>query len=50
MKTKCRQFVGEFVGDDSIEGRAVVHKEHPDVGVFVFQMGEGIVESSSDSV
>lgn len=33
------QFVSEFVGDDRIKSRAVVHKEHPDVGVFVFPDG-----------
>ncbi len=34
----------------TIESGAVVHKEHPDVGVFVFQVGEGIMEGSSDDV
>ena len=38
------------MGDDCIEGGAVIHKERPDVGVFIFQMGEGIVENSSDSI
>ena len=28
---------------------AVVHKERPDEGVFILQVGEGIVENSSDS-
>ena len=36
----CRQ----FVRGDCVEGGAVVHKERPDVGVFIFQVGEGIVE------
>ena len=40
---------GEFVGDDCVEGGAVVHKEHLDIGVFIFPVGEGIVEHSSDS-
>ena len=47
---QCRQFVNEFAGEDCIEGRPVVHKEHPDVGVFIFQVGEGVVENSSNSV
>ena len=40
----------EFVGDDCVESGAVVYKECPNVGVFVFQVGEGIVEDGSDSV
>ena len=38
-----------FVGGDCIEGGAVAHNERPDVGVFIFQMGEGIVEKSNES-
>ena len=50
MQAKSGQFVDEFVGDDCVESRAVVYKERPNVGVFVFQVGEGIVEDGSDSV
>ena len=42
--------MGESMGDDRIKSGAVVYKERPDVGVFVFQVGEGIMEDSSDSV
>ncbi len=44
VQTRCKKFVGELVGDDRVESGAVVHKEHPDVGVFLFQVGEGIME------
>ena len=44
MQTKCRQFVGEFVGDDCVEGGSVVLMSE-----FIFQVGEGIVYNSSDS-
>lgn len=50
VQTKSGQFVSEFVGDDRIKGRGLVNKEHPDLGVFVFQVGGGIVEDSSYSV
>lgn len=50
MQSKCRQFMGEFVGDDRVESEAVVYKESPNVRVFVFQMGEGIMEDRSGSV
>lgn len=36
VETKRGQFVAEFVGDHRVEGRVVVHKEHPNVGLFVF--------------
>ena len=42
--------VGEFVGDDCVEDGAVVHTEHTDAGVFIFQVGEGIVENRSDNI
>ena len=42
--------MGKFVGDNRVEGRAVVYKEHPDVGVFIFQVGEGDVKGGSDGV
>lgn len=40
VETKRGQFVAEFVGDHRVEGRVVVHKEHPKEGVFVFQVGQ----------
>ena len=36
VQAKSRQFMGELVGDDRVDGGAVINKEHPDVGVFVF--------------
>ena len=49
--------VGRFIppvmhpmGDDCVYCGAVVHKERPDVGVFIFQVGEEIVANSSDSI
>lgn len=50
METECGQLVVKFVGDDRVEGGAVVHKEHPDVGVFIFQVGQGIVEEGCDGI
>ncbi len=40
----------EFTGDDRVEGVAVVDKEHPDVGVHIFKVREGKMESSSNGV
>ena len=37
------------MGDDCVEVGAVIHKEHTDAGVFIFQVGEGIVENSESS-
>lgn len=42
--------VGEFVGDDCVEGRAVVNKEYPNSGVIIFQVGEGVMKGGSDGV
>ena len=42
--------MGELVGDDPIEGGAIVHEQCPDVRVFISHVGEGIVENCSDSV
>lgn len=44
METECGQLVVKFVGDDRVKGGAVVHKEHPDVGVF------SIVEEGCDGI
>ena len=49
-RQQYRQLLGEFVEDDFVEGGTVVHKEHPDVGVFIFLVGEGIVENRSNSI
>ncbi len=40
VQSKCKQFVGEFMGYDHVEGGTVVNKEHPDVGVLIFQVRE----------
>ncbi len=45
MQSMCKQFVGEFMGDDRVEGGAVVNKEHPNVGVLIFQVREGNIQS-----
>lgn len=37
--------MGELMGDDRVESGVVVHKEHPDVGVFISQVTEGDVKS-----
>ncbi len=42
--------MGQFTGDDLVEGGVVVDKEHPDVGVLIFQVREGNMESSSNGV
>ncbi len=42
--------MGEFMGDDCVEGRTVVNKEHPAVGVLFFQMREGNMEGSGNGV
>lgn len=42
--------MGELMGDDRVESGAVVHKEHPDVGVFISQVTEGGVKSGGDGV
>lgn len=31
VQTKCGQFVSEFVGNDRVEGGAVVDEEYPEV-------------------
>ncbi len=38
VQSKCKQFVGEFMGYDHVEGGPVVDKEHPDVCVLIFQV------------
>ncbi len=44
------QFVGEFMENDRVEGGTVVDKEHPDVGVLIFQLRAGNMEGSSNGV
>ena len=46
MQTKCKK----FVGGDHIEGGTVVNKEYPDVGVFVFQVGKGVLEGGRNGI
>lgn len=43
-------FVGQLVRHDGIKRRAVVNKEHTDVGVLFFQVREGSIESHTDGV
>lgn len=42
--------MGELMGNDCDESGVVVHKEHPDVGVFISQVTEGDVKSRGNGV
>ncbi len=42
--------MGEFMGDDRVEGGAEVDKEHPNISVLIFQVKEGNMESNSNGV
>lgn len=45
VQAKSAQFIGEFLG--VTEGRTVVHRDYPDLGVFVLQFGKGVLEGGA---
>ncbi len=40
----------QFMGNDSVEGGAKIHKQHPDIGVVIVQVCKGCVESCDDCI
>lgn len=41
---------GELVRDDCAEGGAVINEQYSDISVLIFQVGEGDMESCSNSI
>lgn len=49
-EAKDQQIVNQDVWDDGVKGRGVIHKQHPDVAVPVFQVFQGSVEDDGNGV